>query len=161
MVPALSVGEAVGDCIKAALEAQAFTYGTPPQAFNVVKRKAALLPQSKGPHELIVVVGEEARSEPFDGRRRLETFDAAVVIATPGGHKTGDDPAVRAIRDRAKQLIDDRDRFTFATLIAGAKINRATAVGGRPPFDPAALPKDLNWSWVGFEVETIVTRATS
>jgi hypothetical protein len=160
-VPALSTSEAIGDRVKAALDAEGFTYGTPPAPVSVVKRKFPVNPAGKSALELVVVVGEESRSEEMDARHKFETYTTAVVLVTPTGHKTLDDAAPRVIRDRVKQLVDDLDFRTFATLTASARINKATFTGGKPPFDPQALAKDLNWSALVFDVQVIQTRATS
>lgn len=156
-----SVGEALGDLAVAALQAEGFTFGTPPVAVSVVKRKVPTLPAGKNPVEIVVVVGEETKTEPMDARNKLETYALAVVVVGAGGHKLRDNATVRSWVQRIKQRIDDKARATFAGLPAGAKLNQVDSVGGKLPFDPAGLAADLDYTVVPFEVQTIEARNTT
>ncbi len=156
-MPALSTAESIGDALKTAVEALALTYGDDAEVVAVVKRKVKLLPSGKDAPAIVIVVSEESRSEAHDARNRLETYSCAVVGITPGGHKVRDDPTPRYWREAFKQTVDDRERTTFAAVTG---FNRCDAVNGQPPFDPAALAKDLNYTWVAFDVEVIEARVT-
>lgn len=157
-MPALSVGESIGDLAKAGVEAEAFTFGTPPAAVPVVKRKAPSLPSGKNPVEIVIVVGEESRTEPMDARHKLETYSLAVVIVGSGGHKLRDNPITRNWIQRIQQRVDDKARATFTGLPVGSELNRVNSTGGKLPFDPAGLPADLDYTAIPFEVQTIETR---
>lgn len=155
-----SVGEALGDLAVAALQAEGFTFGTPPVAVSVVKRKVPTLPAGKAPVEIVVVVGAQGPSKSLDAARRTATYDLAIVIVAATGHKLRDDPVVRNWIDRIEQRLDDLDRDTFAGMPAGSQLVRADSQGGRLPFDPAALAADLNYVAVPFGVEVEIERAT-
>ena len=162
-MPAASVAEAIGLAMKAAMEAEALTFGTPPAPVPVVVRKVPILPSGKDPAETTIIVDQESRSQAIDARTRLETFTAFVLFVMGGGHKLAFNAVIAGWRDVAKQVVDDKDRATFADLTntaAVAEINRGTYVGGKAPFDPAALGKDLDFTIVPFEIEVLVTRAT-
>ena len=159
-MPAQSLPEALGLCMQAGMVLEGLTFGSPPVSVPVVVRKVPVLPSGKDPAQVVIIVDTESRSQPLDALTRLETFAAFVLFVAAGGHKLAFNSVIGAWRDAAKCRIDDLDRQTFASLITGAAINKATYVGGRAPFDTAALGKDLDFSIMPFEIEVTVTRAT-
>lgn len=160
-MPALSVSEWVGDCIKTGITALALTYGTPATAVPVVKRKVGVSPVTKTVPEVVVLVDEEERTEAIDALTKLKTYSGVVLFVLPGGHTLADDPTPRQWRKLAEEVVDDKARATFAGPPTGARFNRSDAVGGKLPFDPAALPKDLNYAWVAFAIEVLEKRVTT
>jgi hypothetical protein len=160
-MPALSVSEAIGLCVKAGIDALALTGGTPPAAVPCVVRKLGVVPSGKTVPEVVVYVGEEGAAEPLDARRKLKKYSVYVVIVTGGGHKTGTDPTIRLWRKLVEEVVDDKAKTTFATLITGAKLNRSDSVESPPPFNQAALAADLNYSSQAFSVEVIQERVTT
>lgn len=156
-MPAQSVREAIGIAAKAAVDAEAFLWNG--AAVPCVVRKVGTLPSGADAPQVVVVVAAEEPTERIDRRRRLESFTLWAVIVTPGGHKLANDPTVGNWRDRILSRLDDRERTTFATLITGAEINSADAIQKPPPFDPAGLAKDLNYSALSFRVTVLVRRS--
>lgn len=159
--PGESVAETIAIRIKEAIEAESFTFGSPPVSVSVVVRKTPISPSGKSVPELVVTISDESKSEALDALTKLETFSAWVTFVTPGGHKLLFDSTVGRVKRRVQELLDDRGRVTFATLITGATFNRCDFTGAKPPFDPAALLKDLNWSVIPMEISVLIERATS
>lgn len=157
-MPALSVGEAIGDLAVAAVEALGITDGG--KAVDVKKRKVPALPSGVEPPQIVVVVQED-RTEPYSGTERLKTYTLAVVIIRAGGRKLAVDPVVQGWRQQIERKLDDRGRDVFVGLPAGARFQQSDCVGGKAPFDMSGLPKDIDWSALAFSVQIIETRATS
>ncbi len=147
-----SVSEAVGDVVKAAVEALSLT-----GLRGVVKRKLPTVPEGDtiGLPQVVVSVGEEQETERLTAIHKKRTIRFAVTIVTAGGQQTGDNAAVRAWRDRIDDAIFDRQLTIFAALTNFVNLR---AFGGKV-FDPEALNKDFNYSALSYELKCVETLA--
>lgn len=148
----MSKAAEVAGAIKAAVEGLGWTAGDPPAAVPVVCRKTPSLPPGKEPPQVVIVIGEEGDSEYLSAARDLITYPAAVVYFSAGGKKLADDTEVRDRREAVRKKME-----AAATFAGVAGFNRVLA-GGKAPFDPGALAKDLNASYQVFRVEVIEAR---
>lgn len=137
---------AVADAIVAAVQALGWS------GVTVFRRKVPTLPQGTDPPAVVVVVGEEGLSEYLTATQDLIKYPAAVVYFSAGGHKLEDDDTIRARRQALRQAVETQG--TFAS-VPGFNMVQS---GGKAPFNPAALPKDLNVSTQTFTVEVIEDR---
>lgn len=150
----MSVAGDIADAVVTGVRALSLS-GVPSSA--VVRRKVPTLPHGASPPQVVVSVGAEPETEYLTAAANLNRYPVAVTIVTAGGKLLADDETVRAWRQSIRRRIDDLERTTFAAVTG---FNRVTT-GGRSPFDPAALSKDLNYSVQLFTVEVIEQRATS
>ena len=146
----MSVAGDIADLTKAAIEALALT------GVTVQRRKTPSLPAGENPPQVVISVGEEPETEYLTAAHNLNRYAMAVTIVTAGGKKLADDETLRSWRQSIRRKLDDLERTTFAALTG---FNRVTT-GGRSPFNPAALGKDLNYSVQVFTVEVKETRQT-
>lgn len=156
-MPAQSVSEAVGDAAEAAVTAIGVLKppGVPPAAaVPVARRKTPSAPEgsANGLPEIVVSVGEEPATEYLTATEKLRRYPVAVTIVTDGGAKAADDATVRKWRDQIDAALDARAAFASVD-----GFNQVDA-GGGAPFDPAALPKDFNYSIQTFTVQVIEGR---
>jgi hypothetical protein len=145
-VPALSVSEAVGDAIGAAVAALALP------GVTVARRKLPALPEGAVTPQVVVSIGAEGPVEPIDATRDLVSYPVAVTIVTATGAQAADDATVRDWRQRIRRKVQD-----VATWAAVSGWN-AVRTEGKEPFDPQALPKDFNFSTQVFTVEVLESR---
>ncbi len=153
----MSVAEDIGDAVKTALQAVTFeiddTHNLPDA--SIVVRKYPELPPKQQPPQIVIVVGEESRTEPLTARQKLNRWNVAVVIITARGNKLEEDARLRTWREQISAKLYDQQRATFAGLSVFNECNHT----GRSPFDPSALSKDLIFSTQNFEIQTIETLA--
>lgn len=144
-----SKSEAVGDAVKAAVEALGLT-----GLKGVVKRKKPDVPEGDtvGLPQAVVSVGEEGKTEYLTAVKKLKTYPAAVTIVTGGGMKAADDAQVRQWREQIERKLE-----SYATWSGFAGWNE-TNITNKAPFDASALSKDFNYSTVVADVQVIETK---
>ena len=145
-----SVSDAVGAAVAAAVQAIGITDSA--VAVPVDRRKTPSLPSGKKPPRIVVSVGDVPATEYLTADEKLRTYPVAVTIVTAKGEDLADDPVIRQWRDQIDGAVDTRAAFGS---VSG--FNQVDAQGG-PPFDPAALPKELNYSIQTFAVQVIESR---
>jgi hypothetical protein len=142
----VSVAGAIADAIVAAVTA----LGLGP---TVVRRKAPSLPQGQDPPQIVVSVGEEGDVKPLTAKKDMVRYPVAVTIVTGGGKKLADDETLRLWREQIRTAINQR-----ATFVSVPQFNQVDP-SGKPPFNPAAMAKDLNYSMLVFTVSTREARS--
>jgi hypothetical protein len=147
----VSVAGDIADAIVTAVEALALT------GVTVKRRKLPSLPQGEDPPQVVVSIGDEPDTEYLTAVENLNRYPVAVTIVTAGGKKLADDETLRTWRQSVRRTLDDLERTTFAAVTG---FNRVTT-GGKSPFNPQALAKDLNYSVQVFTVEVLEQRATT
>jgi len=100
-----------------------------------------------------VSVGEEGEFEYLTARKKSVTYPVAVTLVTKGGRKLDDDATLRGWREQVWAAVEARAAWSG---LAGWN---ETLAGGKEPFDRAALPKDLNFSFLVFRVNVLENRA--
>ena len=149
----MSVAGAIADAAVAAVTGLSLTYGSPPVAFVVKRRKTPTLPQGIDPPQVVVTVGEEPDTEAATSKKDFKRYPLGVAIITATlGRNLKDDEAVRLIREQVHSTINR------ATTFAGVPQFNRIDPGRRDPFLPGALPKDVNLSTLLFSVEAIESR---
>ncbi len=141
-----SVADKVADAAVLAVQGLAWA------AAITERLKTPSLPQGKDPPRVVVCVGEEGETEYLTSRDRLVKYPLAVVYFSAGGRKLADDAELRERREAVFNAVDAKAAF------AAVPEFNAVSRGGRTPFDPGALPKDLNASVQVFTVEAIEGR---
>lgn len=144
----MSVAADIADAVVTAVEALALT------GVTVVRRKTPSLPPGVSPPQVVVSVGEEGDTDYLTATLCLVTYPVSVTVVTAaGGKKLVDDDTLRGWREQIRGAVDAKTAF--------AAVSEFNAVhsGGRAPFDPAALAKDLNYSTQTFTVEAIEARS--
>lgn len=142
-----SVSEDVGDKAATAVTALALA------GVTVVKRKVPGVPEGGGAlPQVVISVDGEGPVRKNDALTDMVSYPVAVTIVTAGGQKAGDDPVPRKWREQIRKKLQTRATFSG---ISG--FNRVTTEG-KAPFDPAALPKDFNFSTQVFTVEVRESR---
>jgi hypothetical protein len=143
----VSVAEQVSDAVRAAVDGLSLS-GFP----DSVALKAPILPPGLEPPQAVVTVGPEGDAEYLWAGVVLMRYPVAVTLVTAGGYTLADDMTLRGYRERVRKVLD-----TEATYSGVTGFNTIT-VGGRAPFDMAALDKTLNYSTVVVTVEVIESR---
>jgi hypothetical protein len=115
---------------------------------SVVRRKTPSLPQGVDPPQIVVSVGEENEITPLTSTKDRVRYPVSVTIVTGGGKKLADDDTVREWRESIRVAVNRR-----ATFSGVSEFNQVDP-GGKRPFDPGAMAKDLNYSVLTFTVTT-------
>lgn len=120
---------------------------------TVERRKTPAAPEGATLPQAVVSVGEEGEFDYLTARKKLVTYPAAVTLVTAGGRKLEEDETLRGWREQVWAAVEARAAW------AGLAGWNETTAGGREPFDRAALPKDLNFSFLVFRVNVLEDRA--
>lgn len=142
----------IANAVKTAVEALSLA------GVTVVRRKTPSVPEgtSAGLPQVVVSVREDVETERLTAVTKRRRFRFAVTIVTAGGQKLADDDTVHTWRESIDDAVFDKQRATFSAV---AGFIHLKALGG-PVFDPAALPKDFNYSPLSYEAELIESLAT-
>lgn len=148
-----STSELLGTVARTAVLAVGLTRPATPgptEPVPVVVRKLPGVPQgdANGLPQVAVSVGEEGTTEYLTATEMLKRYPVSVAIVTATGAKAADDATVRQWRELVEAELNKRSTWAVPGFNRVDLTNRA-------PFDPAALPKDANYTLATAVVEMI------
>lgn len=159
------------DAVGAAAEAMVSALNLVPAA-QVVRRKVPGAPEGTVPKPpegtpagqlriltISISVGEEGDTEYLTAVLKVKNYPVAVTIVTNTGRDAADDDQIRQWRQQIEVAIESRSSWRAQARVIGFGYNLAT-ITNKPPFDPAALSKDFNYSTVVATVSVVEPRAT-